>query len=263
MSITTVGNQLIHYEALGRGSPLIFLHGWFGSWRYWWGSMQALSTHFRTFAVDLWGFGDSSKTPDRYSLDGNVLLLDQFISRLGISGPVMLVGHSLGAAVALRYASEHPDTVSRVTTVALPLRAEYINEQLTQGDAELAAGRFLTNARQFPELEAELHKTDPLAFTKLTDSSVMEASASALKQVSCPVLLVFGEEDPLIHVPNGHFAEYQSPEKQRVMVTLKSCTHFPMLEQAATFNRLILDFARAEDNLAELAPKEYWQRRTF
>jgi pimeloyl-ACP methyl ester carboxylesterase len=263
MSITTVGNQLIHYEALGRGSPLIFLHGWFGSWRYWWGSMQALSTHFRTFAVDWWGFGDSSKAPDRYSLEGNVLLLEQFINRLGIFGPVMLVGHSLGAAIALRYASEHPEAVSRVAAVALPLRAEYINEQLTQGDASAAVGRILAEAGQFPELEAELHKTDPLAFKKLTDPILLEVSASALKQVSCPVLLIFGEEDPLIQVPNGHFREYRSPDKQRALVSLKSCTHFPMLEQAATFNRLILDFARADGDLAELAPKEYWQRRTF
>jgi pimeloyl-ACP methyl ester carboxylesterase len=263
MSITTVGNQLIHYEALGRGRPLIFLHGWFGSWRYWWGSMQALSTHFRTFAVDWWGFGDSSKTPDRYSLEGNVLLLEQFINRLGIYGPVTLVGHSLGAAVALRYASEHPDKVARITAVALPLRAEYINAQLTQGDAETTVGRFLNNVRQFPELEAELHKTDPLAYERLIDPSTLDASAAALKQVSCPVLLVFGEEDPLIQVPNGHISEYQSPDKQRALVALKSCAHFPMLEQAATFNRLILDFARAGDDLAELAPKEYWQRRTF
>ncbi|MFW6183111.1 MAG: alpha/beta fold hydrolase, partial [Chloroflexota bacterium] len=59
MSITTVGEHLIHYEALGRGQPVIFIHGWLGSWRYWWSSMQGLSAHCRTFALDLWGFGDS------------------------------------------------------------------------------------------------------------------------------------------------------------------------------------------------------------
>ena len=69
MSITTVGNHLIHYEVLGRGKPLIFIHGWLGSWRYWWPSMQAMSSQYRSFAFDLWGFGDSSKAPEQYTID--------------------------------------------------------------------------------------------------------------------------------------------------------------------------------------------------
>ena len=43
MSIVTLESELIHYEVLGRGRPLIFLHGWVGSWRYWIPAMQALS----------------------------------------------------------------------------------------------------------------------------------------------------------------------------------------------------------------------------
>jgi 3-oxoadipate enol-lactonase len=83
MSITTVGARIIHYEALGRGEPLIFVHGWLGSWRYWWPSMQSLSTHYRTFALDLWGFGDSSKDPRAYNLDAYAKMLDEFVETAG------------------------------------------------------------------------------------------------------------------------------------------------------------------------------------
>ena len=130
MSITTVNNRLIHYEALGRGEPLIFVHGWLGSWRYWWPSMQALSTQHRTFAFDLWGFGDSSKEQQMYSLDTYVSMLDQFMGHLGIRPPISLVGHALGGVVALRFANRHPDRVKRLVTVALPIMGSYINERL-------------------------------------------------------------------------------------------------------------------------------------
>jgi pimeloyl-ACP methyl ester carboxylesterase len=69
MSIVALENDLIHYEVLGRGRPLIFLHGWVGSWRYWIPAMQALSISYRAYALDLWGFGDTPNRPDKYSLD--------------------------------------------------------------------------------------------------------------------------------------------------------------------------------------------------
>ncbi|SRR5258706_11925765 len=68
MSAITIENDLVHYEVLGRGRPVIFVHGWLGSWRYWVPTMQQLSMKYRTYALDLWGFGDSGKGNNRYSL---------------------------------------------------------------------------------------------------------------------------------------------------------------------------------------------------
>ena len=42
MSAIVIENGLVHYEVIGRGKPVIFLHGWLGSWRYWMGTMEAL-----------------------------------------------------------------------------------------------------------------------------------------------------------------------------------------------------------------------------
>ncbi len=57
MSAITIENDLVHYEVLGRGRPVILVHGWLGSWRYWVPAMQQLSSKYRTYALDLWGFG--------------------------------------------------------------------------------------------------------------------------------------------------------------------------------------------------------------
>jgi pimeloyl-ACP methyl ester carboxylesterase len=61
MSAIFIDGQLAHYEVIGRGKPVLFLHGWVGSWRYWVPTMQTISSTNRTYALDLWGFGDSAK----------------------------------------------------------------------------------------------------------------------------------------------------------------------------------------------------------
>ena len=62
MSAIVIENSLVHYEVIGRGKPIIFLHGWLGSWRYWMGTMEALARRYRCYALDFWGFGDSDKS---------------------------------------------------------------------------------------------------------------------------------------------------------------------------------------------------------
>jgi pimeloyl-ACP methyl ester carboxylesterase len=120
MSAITIENDLVHYEVLGRGRPVILLHGWLGSWRYWVPAMQQLSMKYRTYALDLWGFGDSGKDAQRYHFGSQVTLLDQFMEKMGIT-KAALVGHGLGAAVAARYAVQHADRVPRLMVVSPPL----------------------------------------------------------------------------------------------------------------------------------------------
>jgi pimeloyl-ACP methyl ester carboxylesterase len=120
MSAITLENDLVHYEVLGRGRPVIFVHGWLGSWRYWVPTMQQLSMKYRTYALDLWGFGDSGKEASKYGFAEQVKLLHDFMEKLGIA-KAALVGHSLGAAIALRYAGQYPDRAPRVALISPPL----------------------------------------------------------------------------------------------------------------------------------------------
>lgn len=112
MSAITIDDDLVHYEVLGRGRPVILIHGWLGSWRYWVPTMQQLAVKYRCYALDLWGFGDSAKDPNRYSISRQVDLIDQFIQRMGIP-KIVMVGHGLGAVLAARFASD-PKTASKV-----------------------------------------------------------------------------------------------------------------------------------------------------
>ncbi len=121
MSAITVGGDLVHYEVLGRGGkPVILAHSWLGSWRYWIPTMRMLQLKFRVYAVDLFGYGDSSKNPARYGIDHQVLLLDELMKQLGLP-KVAMIGHGLGAQVMTEFASREPDRVARILICNAPL----------------------------------------------------------------------------------------------------------------------------------------------
>ncbi|RMG89434.1 MAG: alpha/beta hydrolase [Chloroflexi bacterium] len=263
MSITTVGNQLIHYEVLGRGEPLIFIHGWLGSWRYWWPSMQAMSAaQHRAFAFDLWGYGDSSKAEHLYSMDSYVEMLKLFIDQLGIATPVTLVGHSLGAAVAVRYANENPDDVGKIAAVSLPLQGEYIHNRLLNTDPVTFLNKVVGKSNSFNEVDSEIGKADPVAVQRLAEELNRRDVLMDLELCECPVLMVFGGQDTVVRPPEDDLPGLEGAENNRYLVALDNCHHFPMLQEKAKFNRLLLDFIHASSSMTQLTVKEYWQRRT-
>ncbi len=165
MSAITIENDLIHYEVLGRGRPVILVHGWLGSWRYWVSAMGHLSMKYRVYAIDLWGFGDSGRNTARYSFAMQVQLLEEFMDRLGIA-KAALVGHDLGAAVIARFAVTHPDRVPRLLVVSPPLFATPEDSSPTTSLAP-AAAEAATKAG--PEAQASGAANGPADATQTTD----------------------------------------------------------------------------------------------
>jgi pimeloyl-ACP methyl ester carboxylesterase len=261
MSVTSISGQLVHYEAFGRGKPVIFVHGWLGSWRYWWPTMQALATHHRSFAVDLWGFGDSSKDVGDYTIKSHVAMLDGFVNKMGIARPFVLVGHSLGAAISLRYARSSSGYVDRIAAVALPFSHEHVDSYLAGKPAESVIGQSKSKFAEFPEVVMGLHKADLGALDQSTSQIPDLNLGDDLRQVNCPTLLLFGARDALIKVPSAELDDGEMESSARQCILLDDCSHFPMLEQPAVFNRLLREFIRSASPTG-LEPKNYWQRRT-
>jgi pimeloyl-ACP methyl ester carboxylesterase len=257
MSAVVVNEGLIHYEVFGRGKPIVFIHGWLGSWRYWVPTMEELSINQRAYAFDLWGFGDSDKSGGSYTLDAYVKMLGDFLDKLGVSCPT-LVGHALGGAIALKFAVDHQDFVDQVMAVNVPLVPDAINRSLSSlpGDNN-ALSKLAAKRAKFPEVE--VHRTDALAVATSIKSLMHDSLKRLLPPLTIPTLLVYGRNDPFIKPLERIWL--RGCEANVRAIFLDDSQHFPMLEEQNKFNRLLIDFVDAGDDVGSLELKEEWQRR--
>lgn len=117
-SASNMVEKLNIMELPGTGAPLIFLHGVGGTLRYWMaGPQPPVFAGQKTTLVDLLGFGDSPKPWCRYTVDRHLQALHATIGR---DTPATIVGHSLGAALAVAYAARYPEHVRRLILIGLP-----------------------------------------------------------------------------------------------------------------------------------------------
>jgi pimeloyl-ACP methyl ester carboxylesterase len=99
-------------------STVIFLHGSWNDSSQWEEVMESLSENFHCFALDLLGFGNSIPTrPSNISISVEVDCLHEFLSTLNLDS-VYLVGHSLGAWIAIDYTLKYPDLVRGVVAIS-------------------------------------------------------------------------------------------------------------------------------------------------
>jgi len=262
MSAVVIEQGIVHYEVFGRGRPLVFLHGWLGSWRYWMAAMEELSDHYRAYALDLWGFGDSDKTQYRYTVEDYTTLLGAFMDTLGIMR-APLVGHALGAAVALNFALREPQRVERIMAVCLPLNRDSFNYRLIiEKGSVLQKMRGWKPSGGHPEVESELPRTKKEAVTQSVYSVLDLDLLPILNKVQVPLLLVYGGRDAIVTPPQGQMQILQANNTRIRPITLPASRHFPMLDEASKFNRLLRDFLEVGDDLSQLEVKEEWRRRT-
>lgn len=120
MSAITIGGDLIHYEKLGRGRPVVLVHGWIGSWRYWIPLMQQLHLKYSVYTLDLIGFGDSAKNKVNYKVSSQVKMLLAFMEQLGIP-KAAFIGHGYGAMIVAEFARQHPTRAARLMLSNAPL----------------------------------------------------------------------------------------------------------------------------------------------
>ena len=113
----------LEYSLLGNPGRqvVLFLHGITGSRNYFFKKVRRLTRHYRLLLPDLPGFGDSPKPRTAYTLDFYRDTVRKTIVAAGCHRePIHIVGHSLGALIALEYAVRYPEQVDRMVWLSLP-----------------------------------------------------------------------------------------------------------------------------------------------
>lgn len=260
MSVIFVNQSAVHYESLGRGRPVVFLHSWIGTWRYWVPAMQVTSVSHSSYALDLLGFGDTAREPSGYSVEGQARMVQGFLDGMGIER-IALIGHGLGALAGLLLAAREPTRVDRLLSVAMPLDPQTVDRRLQSASpGELLA--FLGGpAAKTEELHPPPRSADPDAMRVPLDPDQISAALAAVREAAISWLLIYGASDPLLRPPSPEAAMSMGDNVHQVV--LDESGHFPMLDVADTFNRLLIDFLALDRGASPrgIQPKEEWRRR--
>lgn len=260
MSIVTLDGEIVHYEVLGRGRPLVFLHGWVGSWRYWIPTMQAASITYRAYAIDLWGFGDSAKRVEHYTIPEQAKLLYDFMEDLGMAR-IALVGHGLGSVVALNFVLAHPEVVDRVMLTGFPVSNSAVNPRLRSAPASELTDWLLGKVPGADAARIEAPKSDQGAIRTSLDNLQEFNLLDLSMQLKTACLYVHGQNDPAVEVPS--IEQLASLPEMTHQVVFESSGHFPMLDEPSKYNRLLFDFLSlpSGESPRQLQLKEEWKRR--
>ena len=216
------GAPLLHVALdEGEGPVVILVHGIASSSITFQKLVPRLTDAHRVIALDILGFGESpAPAHATYTIEEHARALSATIRSLRLTAPFELVGHSLGALIASRYAADHPEGVAKLVLVSppiyLPSKAFGATRDRSAMDAYLRLYEYLRENQRFTMGAARaLNRISPIrdvlqvsesnwtAFTLSMQNAVeSQTSVSDIARVRVPVEIVYGKLDPFL-MPGG------------------------------------------------------------
>lgn len=256
--------QRMHYIEKGEGDPIILLHGFFYDSYLWAANIDALAEHFKVYALDLWGWGYSTRADldYDYQLYASQVLL--FMDRLGIAR-ASLVGQSMGSGTAILFCVQNRQRVNKLVLTAaaglpnpLPLAAKIFNlpgigEFLLGWNTDLVRRAGLKYFIHNKELITNSYFENATRHHKICNSrkiylaiqrkwffDKLSAEIHQLAKLEVPVLLVWGRQDRGLPLQRGE--EMHGILTGSRLEVLENAGHVPNFECAEKFNQLAVDF---------------------
>jgi pimeloyl-ACP methyl ester carboxylesterase len=235
----TSGDATIRYRDLGTGDPIIFIHGYTAALESMAAVANALPAGHRKIAMDVRGFGKSSKFGDagkfgQLMVDDVIQLMDHLQIRRA-----HLVGHSMGALIAANVVDRYPNRVSTAALVAGPFwdEAQMIAES-KRWTTDLENGAGLTNFALWllPGITPQVAAMTNAGMLKANDLPSLTESMRALPKLKITglkkngdkALLIAGTVDPLF--PTSTAFARRSPGSK--MVEVQGANHVNVITNA-------------------------------
>ncbi len=213
------------YLEKGSGDVIIFLHG-YGDSKEGWGAFPAVFTdRYRVIIPDLPGFGENFRiSTDSYRVPDQARRLDRFTEILGVRS-FHLCGESMGGTIAAYYATVHPDKVKSLMIMGAPgLRPAKKSEAMLAYEKDKTEGLYYKTEKGFHQL-MEWAFDKPPQFPKPFVAYFVETAKARysfnrkvfediynydftilenrLPKISAPVLIIWGNNDRIIHPSTG------------------------------------------------------------
>jgi pimeloyl-ACP methyl ester carboxylesterase len=268
LHLTIENDPLIvdQYGAHGDATPVLLLHGWGGSGRYWRPTVERLRNHWNLIVPDLPGVGRSLPVRRARTIVDLAAAVEQMVDRLELRR-LHVVGHSMGGGIALLLAARRPHLIDRLVLTGLSLfrndgeRALFNTFAGVMGLmlrarapwmarvpllARAFARRFFYRVPDDPEtlragLEDYLHMDYATAVASAR-SSTSPAIVTAAGRIAVPTLLVAARQDQIMPVANVPFTSATIPGCE--VHWIENCGHLPMVEKADEYAQILNGFLR-------------------
>jgi pyruvate dehydrogenase E2 component (dihydrolipoamide acetyltransferase) len=249
---TTMGNL---------GSVVVFLHGFGGDSSTWLFNQGRIAEHHLTFAFDLPGHGGSSKRVEQGSVEELADSVRCGLDRLELKR-IHLVGHSMGAAVALALCEGQPERIASVSLIAPVAFGSRVNQRylsdftsaqrsrdvqrclaLLFADSKAVRREMVEAVTRYKRLDGVTDALEKIAASALREPSPSEISAKPMAE---HLLVLRGAYDNIVlsgPVPEG-----------AGLATLEHSGHMPHMEEPGQVNRLLLDHFANADHKAAYVP---------
>jgi 3-oxoadipate enol-lactonase len=256
--ITFRNGRALGYDDIGKGTPVLFLHGFPHDRSLWSPQLGALAAPARTVCMDLRGFGESA-AGERAGVDGYADDAAALLDVLGIDRAV-IAGLSMGGYATFAFWRRHRDRVRALvlcdTRATADTDASRIARREMQALAEergsmavanqMIAGMVgKTTRAKNPELVDELHRMMSLAPVRgvvdaLDALMTRPDSTETLATIDVPTLIIVGEEDVLTPVKDAR-AMHLAIAGSRLEV-IAGAGHVSNVERPATYNHVLSEF---------------------
>lgn len=257
------GTAFIYQAGREHAQTVVLIHGigdnGMNDWAW---LVPKLAERYHVLTFDLPGFARSQKQNQRYSPARYAEFVKWTIDRYA-HGPVMMIGHSMGGAVALYYSATYPDDVQRLVLadVAGVLHREVLLKHMTEYKPDALVARWFSPAINgitqslitatrtrgseqeiaailaYPQARTKLLAGDPKRIAGL--ALVNTNFAPILARVETPTTIIWGEQDRVAPLRTAKVLLYGLPRAE--LKIIPSGGHVPMTQMPATFNRLALE----------------------
>lgn len=262
--IVPVHDGELYVERVGCGTqPLILIHAGFSDRRDWTHQFNEFGKKYLTVAYDQRGAGNSSTIATAFSPANDLKALTENLK----SEKSILIGHSLGGAIALDFALQYPEKVSALVLIASGLNgyawsnkySELMGKIWKTLEPEAMTNSFLAAdffeiAMSLPNIKTEICKMTSANFAKVLTWKTFNSEdvlwyfpdpLTQLKNLDMPVLVVYGDKDSddikqIADIFNKNIKNVKT-------YVIKNADHLLNYEKPDELNNLVLDFLEEVD----------------
>ncbi len=242
--VVVVDRVAVPYLFAGREErePIVLVHGLAGSTHWWRRNVPTLAAEYALYLVDLPGFGTMHRHRRRFAVAHGADWIARWMDAVGLTS-AHFVAHSMGGLICLRLAADYPYAVRRLALFA---------PAGTQPMTSVAKALFpllltVRHARPsfLPILAYDAARAGPSMLLRAGRETLAQNLVGDLSRIQSPVLLLWGEHDPLVSVLGG--AVMCAALKDARLLQLPGAGHIAMYDRADLCNPLLLRFLAGHD----------------